>query len=108
MLAYVLVCMYVCILHSIIRDCRSRNKFEWRKFCNQSTLIVTVLEAIVTDRLSLVFSVEGNLDGHIFNEYRTSENNCGAMARNTEHGIITAGNREDFLRQENILKSWRE
>jgi len=54
---------YVCILHSNKLDSGSRNKFEWRKFRNQSALIVIILEAIVADRMSLVFSVKENLDG---------------------------------------------
>lgn len=57
---------YICILRSNKLDSRSRNKFEWRKFRNQSALIVIILQAIVADILSLVFRVEENTDGHRF------------------------------------------
>lgn len=53
---------YVRILRSIRLDSRSRNKYKLLKFRNQSALIVIILQAIVADRLSLVFSVEENLD----------------------------------------------
>jgi len=52
-------------LHSNKRDRRSRNKIEWRKFRNQCAIIVIILEEIVADRMSLVFSVKENLDGQI-------------------------------------------
>jgi hypothetical protein len=65
---------------------------------------VIILEAIVSDLLSLVFRVEKNLDGYRCKVYRTFENNCEAMADNTEYGILTTGNKEDRLTTRTILK----
>ena len=95
---------YVCILQINKLDSRSRNKFEWRKFRNQSALIVIILETIVADLLSFVFRVEKNLDGHRFKVDCTFENNCKAMTDNTEYIILTTGNKEDRLTSRKIPK----